>query len=109
MENNKKFRELISMADSFPSVQPQTHRNPNSLFTIEPCYNTYSSLTRERNYIVDESNIESTKADFRTDNIQIGDQVVPFDDGGWEVLAGRAGVDVIRDGKIIISRITRMN
>ena len=63
----------------------------------------------ERNYIVDESNIESTKVDFRTEDVKIGDEVKAFDWGGWNALAGRAGEQLLRDGKIINGRYTRIS
>jgi hypothetical protein len=109
VNNNKKFRHLVSMADSFPSVQPQSHPNENSLFTLETTYSTYTPLSLERTYIVDEFNIESTKVDFSTEDVQIGDQVIPFDMGGWEALAGRAGISLMRNGVELKSKLTKIS
>jgi hypothetical protein len=66
-------------------------------------------MVYERNYIVDESNIESTKVDFSTEDVQIGDEVKAFDWGGWNALAGRAGEQLLRHGKVINGRYTRIS
>lgn len=45
------------------------------------------------------------------EQMQDGDELWEFmsDDESWEMLAGRAGIALLRDGKIIAEIVTRMN
>ncbi len=40
---------------------------------------------------------------------QIGDFIFEWDMGGWKSLAGRAGLSIVRNNKIICSQLTRMS
>jgi hypothetical protein len=95
----------VSILDNLQPVEPLD--NYDGLFKLEVSHEHHS--TYERNYIVDESNIESTKVDFSTEDVQIGDEVKAFDWGGWNALAGRAGEEVVRDGSTIHKRLTRIS
>lgn len=97
--------QFVSILDDLQPVEPLD--NYDGLFKLEVSHEHHSIY--ERNYIVDESNIESTKVDFRTEDVQIGDEVKAFDWGGWNALAGRAGEQLLRDGKVINGRYTRFS
>jgi hypothetical protein len=94
-----------SVFDELERVTPSEKRY-NEIFKI---MQSTQPMVYERNYIVDESNIESTKIDFGTEDVQIGDEVKAFDWGGWNALAGRAGEQLLRDGKVINGRYTRIS
>jgi len=60
-------------------------------------------------YEVTEQNVESLRKEWKSEDVQVGDQVTFWDKGGWGSLSGRAGEHIRRDGKIILSRLTRMS
>ena len=94
-----------SFFDDLDSVQPLAEEN-TSLFKI-----TYVSEIQEPIYhpVVTEENIEYVKAQFRTEDVQIGDTVHTWDNGGWGALAGRAGLQLKRNGKDVKFILTRMS
>lgn len=59
--------------------------------------------------IVTDENFHLIKKWLRTEDVLIGDTIEYWDDGGWEQLAGRAGISLMRDGKQIKSILTRMS
>jgi hypothetical protein len=59
--------------------------------------------------VVTEDNIEYVKAQFDTEDVQIGDTVHSWDNGRWGRLAGRAGLQLKRNGKDIRFILTRMS
>ena len=60
-------------------------------------------------YLVTEDNIKTVKEKFKTEDIQIGDEIRYWDDGGWEYLAGRAGEEIVREGKILHRILTMLS
>lgn len=60
-------------------------------------------------YVVDATNIEDTKTLFNTEDVQIGDNVEEWDRGGWNALAGRAGISLMRNGVELKSKLTMMS
>jgi hypothetical protein len=72
---------------------------------------THTSEIQEPIYhpIVTEDNIEYVKAQFETDDVQIGDTVHTWDSGGWDALAGRAGLQLKRNGKDMRFILTRIS
>jgi hypothetical protein len=59
--------------------------------------------------VVTEDNIEYVKAQFDTEDVQIGDTVHSWDNGRWDRLAGRAGLQLKRNGKDIRFILTRIS
>jgi hypothetical protein len=64
--------------------------------------------------VVTEDNIEYVKAQFDTEDVQIGDTVHSWDNGRWDNgrwgrLAGRAGLQLKRNGKDIRFILTRIS
>ena len=76
------------------------------LFYLDFVYQNEDKIRKA--YTVTESNIDEVKLNFRKNDIQIGDIVEDWDEGGWHALAGRAGEQIVRDGEIIHKRLTRM-
>jgi hypothetical protein len=71
-----------------------------------------ATYTREEDpieYEVTSKNIRSVRNRFRTKDIQVGDRVVPWDSGGWLQLAGRRGLQIERDGKVVHKILTAMS
>lgn len=98
--------KVKSIIPNLQSILPQNHPTADSLFHLDF---SFGSVKYERSFVVDKTNLESTKKDFKTDNVQVGDEVRPWDDGGWESLTGRAGEEVVRNGEIVAKRLTRLS
>lgn len=59
--------------------------------------------------IIGEANIAKYRELFKTKNILVGDNIETWDDGGWLQLAGRAGLQLVRNGSVIKKILTRMS
>ena len=96
---------MKSFFDDLELVQPLTENNASFINA------TYVSQMQEPVYhpVVTEDNIEYIKAQFKTEDVQIGDTVETWDNGGWNALAGRAGLQLKRNGKDIRFILTRMS
>ena len=112
----KSDAKLIS-ADLVP-VQPMSAPS-GMLYYSEFSYTNPEDIRESKYpYTVNEINIDEITAIWDVKkyttyvehgDIQIGDVINEWNDGGWTSLAGRAGEDVVRNGEIIYKRLTRMS
>lgn len=119
-----------TIAQDFISVQPMAAPMGTKFFMdyTNKEINTYSMLDTNRKpniskeeeplmehvkghvYTITKENLSEARKNFRTDNIEIGDEVYLWDMGGWQGLAGREGEIVVRnDTDHVASRLTKLS
>lgn len=101
--------DLISVQPmSEPTGKLQEFRTRLDHSTLEYTY-VSSEVPINYPYLVTQDNLKQTQANFKTEDVVIGDTVDEWDTGGWLQLAGRAGEHIVRNGKVVHTRLTRMS